>query len=131
MIRKFEEIIKMRLEIEKLKQSTIAEIRSMGAPPSQVKDVMMATFLLLGESQKTVSKWDNIRSLLGKTGKMGARRRILELDLASLDGKYQTLKQAKQLCKEQTLADVQEVSVGAAVFFAWCLVTIDTLETTW
>ena len=49
MIRKFEEILKMRAEIEKLKQATIAEIRSMGAPPQNVKDVMMATFLLLGK----------------------------------------------------------------------------------
>merc|ERR1712106_453428 len=131
MIRKFEEILKMRAEIEKLKQATIAEIRSMGAPPQNVKDVMMATFLLLGETSKTVSDWKNVRTLLGKTGKLAARRRILELDLATLDGKYQTIKKAKTLCKEQTLAQVREVSVGAAVFFAWCLVTIDTLETTW
>jgi len=131
MIRKFEEILKMRAEIEKLKQATIAEIRSMGAPPQNVKDVMMATFLLLGETSKTVSDWKNVRTLLGKTGKLAARRRILELDLATLDGKYQTIKKAKTLCKDQTLAQVREVSVGAAVFFAWCLVTIDTLETTW
>ena len=78
-----------------------------------------------------ILKWDKIRALLGQTGKNNARRRILELDLATLDGKYKTIKQAKELCKGQTLDQIKDVSMGAAVFFSWCLVTIDTLETTW
>ena len=130
MIRKFEDILKMRREIEKLDRKTIAEIRSMSAPPQFVRDVMTATFILLGEEPK-ILKWDKIRALLGQTGKNNARRRILELDLASLDGKYKTIKQAKVLCKDQTLDQIKDVSMGAAVFFSWCLVTIDTLETTW
>ena len=130
MIGKFEEILKMRREIEKLDRKTFAEIRSMSTPPPIVRDVMMATFILLGEEPKFL-KWDKVRALLGKTGKNNARRRILELDLSSLDGKYKTIKRAKVLCKDQTLDQIKDVSMSAAVFTSWCLVTIDTLETTW
>ena len=49
--------------------------------------------------------------------------------MRSLSGKYKTLKQAKTLCRDQTLAEIETVSVGAAVFFSWCMVTIDALET--
>ena len=93
MIGKFEDILKVRREVEKLDRKTIAEIRSMSTPPPIVRDVMKATFILLGEEPKFL-KWDNVRALLGKTGKNNARRRILELDLSSLDGKYKTIKRA-------------------------------------
>ena len=65
---------------------------------------------------------------MGKQGKLALRRRILEFDQNTLTGKYQSIKRAKSLCKEQTLAQVQDVSVGAAVFFSWCMVTIDSLD---
>ena len=69
-----------------------------------------------------------MRILLGKTGARSLRRRILEFDSNRLKGEYQIIKKVKTLCKEQTLADVQDVSVGAAVFFSWCMVTIDSLD---
>ena len=40
----------MRSEIEKMKQSTIAEIKSFSDPPKEVHDVMSAVFILLGEN---------------------------------------------------------------------------------
>jgi len=48
--------------------------------------------------------------------------------MTSLKGKYVTVKRAKALCRDQTLAEIEAVSVGAAVFFSWCMVTIDAFE---
>ena len=50
LLRKLEDLIRMRGEIEKMKQSTIAEIKSFSDPPKEVHDVMSAVFILLGES---------------------------------------------------------------------------------
>ena len=44
---------------------------------------------------------------------MALRRRILEYDMNTLEGQYNIIKKAKNLCKEQTLAQVKEISVGA------------------
>lgn len=48
--------------------------------------------------------------------------------MTSLKGKYVTVKRAKALCRDQTLAEIEAVSAGAAVFFSWCMVTIDAFE---
>ena len=131
MIAKFEDIVRMREEIEKMNQSTIAEIRSFSDPPEFVRNVMAAVYTLLGEDRKDVKDWTKIRVLIGKIGKKALRRRILEFDMSSLEGKHALIKRAKMLINNHTLAEVKEVSVGASVFFSWCMVTIDTVETTW
>ena len=60
--------------------------------------------------------------------KRAVKHRILNFDITSLKGKYVTVKRAKVLCRDQTLAEIESVSVGAAVFFSWCMVTIDAFE---
>ena len=129
MIAKFEDIVRMREEIENMNQSTIAEIRSFSDPPEFVRNVMASLYTLLGEDRKDVKDWTKIRVLLGKIGKKSLRRRIVEFDLTSLEGRHALIKRAKILLKDHTLAEVKEVSIGASIFFSWCMVTIDTVET--
>ena len=59
LLKKFEDMLRMRKKIEDLKQSTIAEIKSYSDPPASVGEVMTATFILLGEDYKKlqVSKY--------------------------------------------------------------------------
>ena len=64
-------------------------------------------------------------------GKKAVKHRILNFEMASLEGKYGVRKRAKLLLRDQMLSEVQEVSVGAAIFFSWCMVTIDAIEATW
>lgn len=52
-------IDKLRHAILNLDQKTIAEIRSYGAPPAGVHEVMSATFLLLGVSVKQLKVSNN------------------------------------------------------------------------
>ena len=60
--------------------------------------------------------------------KSAVKYRILNFDMTSLKGKYVTIKRARTLCNDQTLAEIEAVSVGAAIFFSWCMVTIDAFE---
>ena len=113
-----------------MNQSTIAEIRSFSDPPEFVRNVMASVYTLLGEDRKDVKDWTKIRVLLGKIGKKSLRRRIVEFDFESLKGRHAQIKRAKMLLKDHTLAEVKEVSIGASIFFSWCMVTIDTVETT-
>jgi len=47
--KKFDDMEEMKKKIQRLKQSVISEIRSYGSPPDGVHQVMMATYILLGE----------------------------------------------------------------------------------
>ena len=60
--------------------------------------------------------------------KSAVKYRILNFDMTSLKGKYVTIKRARTLCNDQTLAEIEAVSVGAAIFFSWCMVTIDAFD---
>ena len=50
MIAKFEDIVRMRHEIENMDQATIAEIRSFSDPPEFVRNVMASVRLSAGTS---------------------------------------------------------------------------------
>ena len=166
------------------------KIRSMNEPPSEIKDIMKAVFVLLGEAPSKLETWTGIRALIGKTGPESLRRRICEFNPKSLINQEVTVKHAKSLCKnqsqglenslyrlwlrdprtsrcelmlnvifigaptrtersvdpwfrdfepgylyrgsaldpERSLFRVRRLSVGTAVFYSWCQITIDALE---
>lgn len=52
--KKFDDMEKMKKKIQQLKQSVISEIRSYGSPPDGVHQVMMATYILLGQRRRDV-----------------------------------------------------------------------------
>ena len=52
--KKFDDMEQMKKKIQQLKQSVIAEIRSYGSPPDGVHQVMMATYILLGQRRRDV-----------------------------------------------------------------------------
>ena len=54
LLRKLEDLVRMRQEIEKMKQSTIAEIKSFSDPPKEVFKVMKAVYILLGENSDSL-----------------------------------------------------------------------------
>lgn len=53
-IEALKKFIRLRHAILEMKQATVAEIRSYQRPPLTVKHVMMATFTILGESDKRI-----------------------------------------------------------------------------
>ena len=64
-------------------------------------------YTLLGEDRKDVKEWSKIRVLLGKIGKKSLRRRILEFDMKSIEGKHALIKRAKSLINNHTLDEVK------------------------
>ena len=48
----FEKVERMKSVVMSLKQPTISEVRSYSNPPTAIRNVMEATFLLLGEEKK-------------------------------------------------------------------------------
>ena len=51
---KFDQIELMKKKIAKLRQSVISEIRSYASPPDGIHQVMMATYLLLGQREHDI-----------------------------------------------------------------------------
>lgn len=74
----------------------------MNEPPSEIKDIMKAVFVLLGEAPSKLETWTGIRALIGKTGPESLRRRICEFNPKALINQEVTVKHAKSLCKNQS-----------------------------
>ncbi|XP_072016669.1 uncharacterized protein [Amphiura filiformis] len=117
---------RLKDEILNLKQSTVAEIRSYSKPPKAVHRVMIGTYLLLGNKEKTLQDWKGMQALIGKTGKEGLKRRVLECDPNKVP--VAAASRTKVLLQEFDLEEIRDVSAGAAVFFAWAAATAEDIE---
>ncbi|KAI8497814.1 chloride channel [Branchiostoma belcheri] len=89
---------KLRHEVLEMKQSTVAEIRNYGHPPPQ--------------------NWQAVQALMGKTGKQGIKRMVAECDPDMIP--REKAERAAKLLSEFDLAQVRDVSAGAATFYVWC-----------
>ena len=63
-----------------------------------------------------------MQALLGKTGAQGLKRRIHTHDLKTV--KQDWIDQVNDLLKDVDLAEMENISEGAAIFYSWCNVTI-------
>ncbi|KAI8519169.1 hypothetical protein Bbelb_024260 [Branchiostoma belcheri] len=108
---------RLRQEVQNLKQSTVAEIRSYSKPPAAVHQVMIATYLLLGNPEKETKNWKLVQALVGKTGKDGLKRRVLECDPMKVPPAAAA--RAKEILDQFDLDSVRDVSGGAATFYVW------------
>ncbi|XP_078492062.1 uncharacterized protein LOC100182150 [Ciona intestinalis] len=117
-------IEKLRIEVLELKQSTIAELRSYKSPIPIVHNVMVATYLLLGVQEKETKKWTSVQSLLGKTGKEGLKRRIMNFKENEVS--VGTARRAQHIIgQDEDLESIRDVSAGAATFYVWAKGMID------
>ncbi|XP_070555975.1 apical junction molecule ajm-1-like [Ptychodera flava] len=126
MLLRLKRLKRLRDEIMNLKQSTVAEIRSYQKPPRVVHQVMIGTYLLLGVKEKETKEWKRMQALVGKTGKEGLKRRVLECDISKVD--VNMAKRAKTLLDEFDLDEVRDTSAGAAVFYVWATATVEEVE---
>lgn len=108
---------KMRQEVVNLKQTNVAEIRSYQNPHPSVRNIMIATHVLLGHAEKEVRNWKVMQALIGKTGKQGLKRRVDDCDTDNIP--LQAAKKAQNLIKGLDVDTVRDISGGAGVFFGW------------
>merc|ERR1719204_205084 len=112
----------MRIKVLEMKQPVISEMRSYDRPPTIVKQVIEATFLLLGESFQAINSWQKMQALLGKLGRESVKHRIGRLrpnDLAD-----EQCRRAEEILNGIEIEEAEKTSSGVTIFFAWCIVTL-------
>jgi hypothetical protein len=75
-------------------------------------------FFTVGEHKSDVEDWSKIKVLVGKTGKLGLRRRINAHKMENLIKKNADDAMNELLCIED-VDGIAKKSKGAAIFYAW------------
>ncbi|KAL5005340.1 hypothetical protein ScPMuIL_018796 [Solemya velum] len=104
-------------EVLEMKQTTISEIHSYKKPQPIIFDVMQATFLLLGEKDYNVDEWENIQTLMRRTGKNSMIRKVKQFDSVHLN--EATTRKASKILDRYNDVVVRNASAGAGTFFVW------------
>ncbi|XP_019625101.1 PREDICTED: uncharacterized protein LOC109470577 [Branchiostoma belcheri] len=125
-LNKIKRLENLRHEIMDMNQATIAEIKTYNNPPPAVYKVMMATFLLLGNTMAQVNDWMSLLVLIGKTGKQSLKRRVKNCEPANISP--ETAAEAKLCLGDLSLDGVRDQSSGAATFYVWSVGTISEVE---
>ena len=122
-IKKLRRLMSMRHEIMELNQSALAEVKSYNDPSPVVKDVLYATFRLLGEKKKVLKEWTSLCGLLGKLGKENIRKRIV--NFSPNDINEEVVNEVREVLDQFELEDVRAVSVAAGAFIVWARGVVD------
>ena len=79
--------------------------------------VMTATFLILGHKAKEIKQWPQMVVLMGKTGKLGLKRRVQSYDPDNMP--WEVAVACNEILVGMDVGMVADVSAGAAAFFVW------------
>jgi hypothetical protein len=120
----------LKKAVADLNQKTIAEIKSFNEPLQEVIVVMRVVFLLLGQSRNELSEWKQIRTWIGKTGKFSLKRRIANFTVPNGEFgiKESTVKFATDEISMVHIDRIQDISIGAMVFYSWASGVLDELH---
>ncbi|XP_050400017.2 hillarin [Patella vulgata] len=100
-----------------MKQTTVSEITSYKRPKQCIHDVMKATYLLLGEKDKALNRWEHIQGLTRRLGKESLIRRIKQFDVINL--RLPVANKSDGLLGLYDQMVVRENSAGAGTFYNW------------
>ncbi|KAL3865485.1 hypothetical protein ACJMK2_042870 [Sinanodonta woodiana] len=106
-------------DVLEMKPQTISEIKRYQQPSKVVHDVMIATYMLLGEKRKELENWETIRYLLGLTGRDSLLRRVKDFDPKKVD--LAIYADVEDLLRNYTENDVRTASSGAGTFYVWLI----------
>ncbi|KAK3607073.1 hypothetical protein CHS0354_027935 [Potamilus streckersoni] len=102
-------------DILELKHSTIAELRGYKTPPKVIHDVMIATFLLLGEKTEDLQYWETIRNLLSQP--QDILRKVKQFNPMNVSSV--TYDDVATILQAHTLDSARKASAGAGTFYDW------------
>ncbi|XP_078493289.1 uncharacterized protein LOC144748794 [Ciona intestinalis] len=113
---------KFRTAVMCMTRSLVSEITSYPSPPGAVRAVMTATYLLLGEDEKTIKSWSSLHSLMGKLGRESLTRRVAHCDSTNIS--LQIAQKSWALVSDLNFDKVKATNPGASTFYAWvtCMV---------
>ena len=103
--------------IANLNQRTIAEIKSFKNPHPMLVIVIQCVLLFIGQSEQDVENWKLCCKWLGKTGKLGLKRRISGYNVGSVSDATMAIIIPKM--KTVNIDDVANQSKGVATIYAW------------
>ncbi|XP_061168879.1 uncharacterized protein LOC133178144 [Saccostrea echinata] len=112
-------------DILKMQQTTISEIHNYKRPKPMAYDVMKATYILLGEEERHVQEWEQIQTLMRRTGKEGLLRRIRQFDIVHVTENM--INHSSQILRPYDEERIRVSSAGLATFYKWVDLE-DTLE---
>ncbi|KAL3866057.1 hypothetical protein ACJMK2_043398 [Sinanodonta woodiana] len=108
---------KIAHDVSQLSQSATEELRTYLTPPDVVPKVMLATYLLLGENESDIENWEDLRTLMRRTGKQSLMYRVEHFDIASVQPV--TLARVRRLIMEHNELSARLASPVAGTFFVW------------
>eukprot|EP00105_Crassostrea_gigas_P017907 XP_011435857.1 PREDICTED: uncharacterized protein LOC105334194 [Crassostrea gigas] len=109
--------LKNQHPISKLEHSTLSEIRRYTNPSQAVKDVLSATYILLGHDIEYAKNWEYIQSQLTKTGRDSLQHLVLHCDVETVSSSSAEI--AHQLLNPHDEKALREASAGAGAIFHW------------
>lgn len=124
-----EHLKKLQAMIANLNQRTIAEIKSFKSPHPMLVTVIQCVLMFIGQSEQDVENWKLCCKWLGKTGKLGLKRRISGCNVASVSD--ETMKVITPKMKEVNIDDVAQQSKGVATIYAWLVGMMEERSPNW
>ncbi|XP_060074409.1 lim and transglutaminase domain protein ltd-1-like [Ylistrum balloti] len=100
-----------------LKQQTVSELHRYKIPPVPVHEVMLATYIMLGEPRENIKNWKSVQGVLGLLGKRGLINRVREFDTVHL--MEDIIDEVEGLIKDFNEEMVCLRSPAAATFHTW------------
>ncbi|XP_061174817.1 uncharacterized protein LOC133183962 [Saccostrea echinata] len=103
--------------ITKIESDTLFEVRRYTNPRPAIRDVLIATYILLGHDIESAQKWEYLQTQLTKSGRDSLQSLVLHCDTESVPrGRAEF---ADQLLKPLDLKAVREASNEAAKLYQW------------
>ncbi|OWF54024.1 Kyphoscoliosis peptidase [Mizuhopecten yessoensis] len=100
-----------------LSSRTISELHRYKEPVPIMVDIMRATYLLLGENESTVAEWEDLQTLMRKTGRDSLSVRIRLFDVTKL--KVPLAKKVLGILSQYDKETALGASAGAGTFYQW------------
>jgi hypothetical protein len=123
-VRRLAMLEKLRKLVAKLNNRTIAELKSYRDPDEDVVSTMKAAFSILGNERGEMEDWSALKKLIGKTGKLGLKRRINQFTMDALTKEHADYS-LEELLLIKDVDSISTKSKGAAIFYAWCKGILD------
>ncbi|XP_021346178.1 hillarin-like [Mizuhopecten yessoensis] len=118
-----QELIKLNRfahDILAMRQPTVSELHSYKIPKPPVKDVMVATFTLLGESKDNLEVWQDIKTLLRRVGPNSLMRRVRQFpEKQAHNVDESTAKEVQNMIRVYEEDTVRLCSPAAGTFYVW------------
>ncbi|XP_053400794.1 dynein axonemal heavy chain 9-like [Mercenaria mercenaria] len=108
--------------VSKLPKRDFQEMKSFANPPVAVKDVLLASMLLLGH-RESETNWQMIKTCLGKTGKESIPERVAALNVEKMP--EENLKKAKDILAKYDLNGIANVSQALKELYIWASAVTD------